>query len=58
MYVWDFAALKPYWPLIWQGLMVTVFYTVITVVTGLNRRIASKTPSGSWVLAVSKTTRW
>ena len=35
MYVWDFAALKPYWGLIWQGLLVTLFYTVITVVAGL-----------------------
>ena len=35
MYVWDFAALKPYWGLIWQGLLVTVFYTVTTVVAGL-----------------------
>ena len=35
MYVWDFAALKPYWGLIWQGLLVTLFYTVITVTAGL-----------------------
>ena len=35
MYVWDFAALKPYWGLIWQGLLVTLFYTVTTVVAGL-----------------------
>ncbi|MFT4117819.1 amino acid ABC transporter permease [Bradyrhizobium sp.] len=35
MYVWEFAALKPYWGLIWQGLLVTVFYTVITVAAGL-----------------------
>jgi polar amino acid transport system permease protein len=35
MYAWDFAALKPYWGLIWQGLGVTVLYTVITVVAGL-----------------------
>jgi polar amino acid transport system permease protein len=35
MYVWDFAALKPYWSLIWQGLVVTVFYTVTTVIAGL-----------------------
>jgi polar amino acid transport system permease protein len=35
MYAWDFAALKPYWGLIWQGLGVTVFYTVITVLAGL-----------------------
>ncbi|KJC51209.1 ABC transporter permease [Bradyrhizobium sp. LTSP885] len=35
MYVWDFAALKPYWPLIWQGLLVTIFYTVTTVAAGL-----------------------
>jgi polar amino acid transport system permease protein len=35
MYAWDFAALKPYWSLIWQGLGVTVFYTVTTVLAGL-----------------------
>ena len=35
MYVWDFAALKPYWGLIWQGLVVTVYYTVATVIAGL-----------------------
>ncbi|MBY9045453.1 ABC transporter permease subunit, partial [Pseudomonas fluorescens] len=36
MYVWEFAALKPYWGLIWQGLLVTLFYTVTTVVAGLS----------------------
>ncbi len=35
MYVWDFAALKPYWGLIWQGLVVTLCYTVATVIAGL-----------------------
>ena len=35
MYAWDFAALKPYSGLIWQGLGVTVLYTVLTVVAGL-----------------------
>jgi polar amino acid transport system permease protein len=35
MYAWDFAALKPYWSLIWQGLGVTLFYTVTTVLAGL-----------------------
>jgi polar amino acid transport system permease protein len=35
MYAWDFAALKPYWGLIWQGLLVTVFYTATTVIAGL-----------------------
>jgi polar amino acid transport system permease protein len=35
MYVWDFAALKPYWGLIWQGLVVTLYYTVATVIAGL-----------------------
>ena len=35
MYVWDFAALKPYWGLIWQGLGVTIFYTVTTVLAGV-----------------------
>jgi polar amino acid transport system permease protein len=35
MYAWDFASLKPYWGLIWQGLGVTILYTVLTVVAGL-----------------------
>ncbi len=35
MYVWDFAALKPYWGLIGQGLVITVIYTVTTVIAGL-----------------------
>lgn len=35
MYAWDFSALKPYWGLIWQGLAVTLFYTVTTVTAGL-----------------------
>lgn len=35
MYSWDFAALKPYWGLIWQGLLVTIVYTVTTVIAGL-----------------------
>jgi polar amino acid transport system permease protein len=35
MYSWDFAALKPYWGLIWQGLLVTLLYTVTTVIAGL-----------------------
>jgi len=35
MYAWDFAALKPYWSLIWQGLGVTLFYTATTVLAGL-----------------------
>jgi polar amino acid transport system permease protein len=35
MYHWDFAALKPYWGLIWQGAGVTLFYTLTTVLTGL-----------------------
>jgi polar amino acid transport system permease protein len=35
MYAWDFAALKPYWGLIWQGAGVTLFYTVTTVLAGL-----------------------
>ena len=34
-YAWDFAALKPYVGLIWQGLLVTVLYTVTTVAAGL-----------------------
>ncbi len=35
MYVWDFAALKPYWGLIGQGPVITVIYTVTTVIAGL-----------------------
>jgi len=35
MYQWDFAALQPYWGLIWHGLLVTVLYTVTTVFAGL-----------------------
>ena len=35
MYAWDFAALKPYWGLIWHGLLVTIAYTVTTVIAGL-----------------------
>lgn len=35
MYIWDFAALKPYWGLIWQGLLVTIAYTIATVIAGL-----------------------
>jgi len=35
MYHWDFAALGPYWGLIWQGLLVTIVYTVTTVIAGL-----------------------
>jgi len=35
MYLWDFTALKPYWGLIWQGLGVTMLYTVITVLAGV-----------------------
>lgn len=35
MYTWDFAALKPYYGLIWQGLLVTIAYTITTVIAGL-----------------------
>jgi polar amino acid transport system permease protein len=35
MYAWEFGALKPYWGLIWQGLEITLLFTVITVVAGL-----------------------
>ena len=35
MYAWDFGALRPYTGLIWQGLGVTVLYTVTTVLVGL-----------------------
>jgi polar amino acid transport system permease protein len=52
MYAWDFAALKPYWGLIWQGLGVTVFYTVITVFAGLAIGLAAgilRTTAPRWV---------
>ncbi len=35
MYAWDFAALRPYTGLIWQGLGVTLLYTLATVIVGL-----------------------
>ncbi|MBN8944920.1 MAG: amino acid ABC transporter permease [Rhizobiales bacterium] len=34
-YAWDFGALRPYWGLIGQGLLVTVLYTVTTVAAGV-----------------------
>jgi polar amino acid transport system permease protein len=52
MYAWDFAALKPYSGLIWQGLGVTVFYTVITVLAGLAIGLAAgilRTTAPRWV---------
>jgi polar amino acid transport system permease protein len=52
MYVWDFTALKPYLPLIWQGLLVTVFYTVTTVIAGLTIGLATgilRTTAPRWV---------
>jgi polar amino acid transport system permease protein len=52
MYAWDFAALKPYWGLIWQGLGVTVLYTVLTVLAGLAIGLAVgilRTTAPRWV---------
>jgi len=52
MYTWDFAALKPYWGLIWQGLGITVLYTVITVLAGLAIGLAAgilRTTAPRWV---------
>lgn len=52
MYAWDFAALKPYWGLIWQGLGITVLYTVITVLAGLAVGLAVgilRTTAPRWV---------
>jgi polar amino acid transport system permease protein len=52
MYAWDFAALKPYWGLMGQGLLVTVFYTVTTVITGLVIGLATgilRTTAPRWV---------
>ena len=52
MYVWDFAALKPYWGLIGQGLGITILYTVITVLAGLAVGLAVgilRTTAPRWV---------
>lgn len=52
MYAWDFAALRPYWGLIWQGLGVTVLYTVITVLAGLAIGLAAgilRTTAPRWI---------
>jgi polar amino acid transport system permease protein len=52
MYSWDFAALKPYWGLIWQGLLVTLLYTVTTVIAGLAIGLVTgilRTTSPRWV---------
>ena len=52
MYAWDFAALKPYWGLIGQGLGVTVLYTAITVLAGLTIGLAVgilRTTAPRWV---------
>ena len=52
MYVWDFAALKPYWGLIGHGLGITVLYTVITVIAGLAVGLAVgilRTTAPRWV---------
>ena len=35
MYAWDFGSLRPYSGLIWQGLGVTLLYTITTVAVGL-----------------------
>ena len=35
MYAWDFGALRPYAGLIWQGLGITLLYTLVTVIAGL-----------------------
>ena len=52
MYAWDFAALKPYWGLIGQGLLVTVIYTATTVLAGLVVGLAAgilRTMAPRWV---------
>jgi polar amino acid transport system permease protein len=52
MYSWDFAALNPYWGLIWQGLLVTILYTVTTVIAGLVIGLVSgvlRTTAPRWV---------
>jgi polar amino acid transport system permease protein len=52
VYHWDFAALKPYWGLIWQGLLVTVLYTVTTVIAGLAIGLATgivRTTAPRWL---------
>jgi polar amino acid transport system permease protein len=35
MYNWDFSVLAPYWPLLLQGALVTVGYTVASILFGL-----------------------
>jgi polar amino acid transport system permease protein len=53
MYSWDFAALKPYWGLIWQGLLVTLLYTVTTVIAGLAIGLVTgilRTTAPRWVV--------
>lgn len=52
MYSWDFAALRPYWGLIWQGLLVTILYTVTTVIAGLTIGLVTgvlRTTAARWV---------
>jgi polar amino acid transport system permease protein len=53
MYSWDFAAPKPYWGLIWQGLLVTLLYTVTTVIAGLAIGLVTgilRTTAPRWVV--------
>ena len=53
-YVWDFAALKPYAPLLWRGLFITLGYTVTTVAAGLVIGLFTgiARTMGSWWLAL------
>jgi polar amino acid transport system permease protein len=52
MYKWDFAALQPYWGLIWHGLLITILYTVTTVIAGLMIGLATgivRTTAPRWL---------
>jgi polar amino acid transport system permease protein len=52
MYQWDFAALRPYWGLIGQGLLVTIIYTLTTVTAGLAIGLATgivRTTAPRWL---------
>ena len=53
-YVWDFSSLKPYSPLLWRGLYITLAYTVTTVTAGLAIGLVTGVARtlGSWWLAL------
>ena len=53
-YAWDFGTLKPYAPLLWRGLSITLGYTVTTVAAGLAIGLATgiARTMGSWWVAL------